>query len=56
MNLQVWKSIDAGRTFSRVRAPHGDTHIMWVDPKNSDRLINGNDGGATVSLDGGKSW
>ena len=56
MNLQVWKSIDAGRTFSRVRVPHGDTHIMWVDPKNSDRLINGNDGGATVSLDGGKSW
>ncbi len=56
MNLQVWKSIDGGRTFSRVRVPHGDTHIMWVDPKNSDRLINGNDGGGTVSLDGGKTW
>ncbi len=56
MNLQVWKSIDGGRTFQRARVPHGDTHIMWVDPKNSDRLINGNDGGATVSLDGGKSW
>jgi photosystem II stability/assembly factor-like uncharacterized protein len=56
MNLQVWKSIDAGKTFTRVRVPHGDTHVMWVDPKNSDRLINGNDGGATVSLDGGKSW
>lgn len=56
MNLQVWKSIDGGRTFSMVRVPHGDTHIMWVDPKNSDRLINGNDGGGTVSLDGGKSW
>ncbi len=56
MNLQVWKSIDAGKTFSRVRVPHGDTHIMWVDPKNPERLINGNDGGGTVSLDGGKSW
>jgi len=56
MNLQVWKSIDGGRTFTRNRVPHGDTHIMWVDPKNSDRLINGNDGGATVSLDGGRSW
>jgi photosystem II stability/assembly factor-like uncharacterized protein len=56
MNLQVWKSIDGGKTFTRSRVPHGDTHIMWVDPKNSDRLINGNDGGATVSLDGGKSW
>ena len=56
MNLQVWKSIDAGKTFTRHRVPHGDTHMMWVDPKNSDRLINGNDGGATVSLDGGKTW
>jgi len=56
MNLQVWKSIDGGKTFSRNRVPHGDTHVMWVDPKNSDRLINGNDGGATVSLDGGATW
>ena len=35
MNLQVWKSIDGGRTFSMMRMPHGDTHIMWVDPKDS---------------------
>lgn len=56
MNLQVNKSIDGGRTFTTVRVPHGDTHIMWIDPKNSDRLINANDGGATVSLDGGKTW
>lgn len=56
MNLGVWKSIDAGRTFTRVRVPHGDTHIMWVDPKDPNRLINGNDGGGTVSLDGGRTW
>ncbi len=56
MNLQVWKSIDGGKSFSRIRVPHGDTHIMWVDPKDPNRLINGNDGGATVSQDGGKSW
>ncbi|MEP7383002.1 MAG: glycosyl hydrolase [Gemmatimonadota bacterium] len=56
MNLQVWKSIDGGRTFSRLRVPHGDTHIMWVDPKDPNRLMNGNDGGGTVSLDGGTSW
>jgi len=56
MNLQVWKSIDGGKTFSRLRVPHGDTHIMWVDPNNPDRLMNGNDGGGTVSLDAGKSW
>lgn len=56
MNLSVWRSVDGGRTFERVRVPHGDTHIMWIDPKDSKRLINGNDGGATVSFDGGKTW
>ena len=56
MNLTVWKSIDAGKTFSRIRVPHGDTHTMWVDPKDPNRLINGNDGGATVSQDGGTTW
>ena len=56
MNLQVSRSIDGGRTFTTTRVPHGDTHIMWVDPKNPQRLINGNDGGATISLDGGRTW
>jgi photosystem II stability/assembly factor-like uncharacterized protein len=56
MNLSVWRSVDGGRTFSRVRVPHGDTHIMWVDPKDSRRMINGNDGGATISFDYGATW
>ena len=56
MNLGVSRSIDGGKTFSAVRVPHGDTHIMWVDPKDPNRLINGNDGGATVSQDGGQTW
>jgi photosystem II stability/assembly factor-like uncharacterized protein len=56
MNLQVSRSVDGGKTFSTVRVPHGDTHIMWIDPANSQRLINGNDGGATISYDGGATW
>jgi photosystem II stability/assembly factor-like uncharacterized protein len=56
MNLRVWRSVDGGRQFSRVNTPHGDTHIMWVDPRDSKRLINGNDGGATVSFDAGETW
>ena len=56
MNLQVHRSIDGGKTFARVRVPHGDTHQMWVDPKDGHRLINANDGGATVSLDYGATW
>ena len=56
MNLQVWRSVDGGHDWEMVRVPHGDTHIMWVDPKDPKRLINGNDGGGTVSLDGGATW
>lgn len=56
MNLQVNRSVDGGRTFATVRVPHGDTHIMWVDPKDGKRLINGNDGGATISFDYGATW
>jgi photosystem II stability/assembly factor-like uncharacterized protein len=56
MNLSVWRSVDGGRNFTRIRVPHGDTHIMWIDPRDSKRLINGNDGGATVSMDGGETW
>ena len=56
MNLQVNKSTDAGKTWKVVRAPHGDTHVLWIDPANPERMINGNDGGATVSLDGGQTW
>ena len=56
MNLSTWRSIDGGHTFTRLRVPHGDTHDLWIDPNDSKRLISGNDGGATVSLDGGESW
>jgi hypothetical protein len=56
MNLSVLKSIDGGRRRSpRSTSPHGDTHILWVDPNDPRRMILGNDGGATVSFDGGKS-
>ncbi len=56
MNLQVMRSVDGGRTFSVVRVPHGDTHIMWIDPKDNKRMINGNDGGAQISFDRGVTW
>jgi len=57
LNLQTWKSTDGGKTFARVRnIPHGDHHLLWIDPADPRRMIHGNDGGATVSLDGGESW
>ncbi|HEY8687074.1 MAG TPA: glycosyl hydrolase [Chloroflexota bacterium] len=56
LNLQCWKSIDGGRTFSAIPTPHGDNHDLWIDPRNSSRMIEGNDGGACVSVNGGESW
>ena len=56
MNLATWKSTDGGRTFTRLRVPHGDTHELWVDPHDGRRMISGNDGGATISFDGGSTW
>ena len=57
MNTAAYRSNDGGKTFTSVRAPHGDNHGLWIDPTNPNRLINGNDGGATISTDGAKtSW
>ena len=55
-NLSTWKSTDGGRNFSRVSTPHGDDHDMWFDPADPQRMIQGNDGGACVSFNGGKTW
>jgi photosystem II stability/assembly factor-like uncharacterized protein len=51
-----YKSTDAGRTWATVTTPHGDNHDLWINPRNSAIMIQSNDGGANVSLDGGRSW
>ena len=56
MNLGVYRSIDGGKSFGRMRVPHGDTHALWIDPKDNKRMINSNDGGGTISLDRGETW
>ena len=56
LDVEFFKSTDGGRTFNKIKVPHGDNHGLWIDPKNTKRMIASNDGGATVSLDGGKSW
>jgi len=55
-NLEMWKSTDAGKTFTQVATPHGDNHDLWIDPRDNQRMIQGNDGGANVSFNGGESW
>ncbi len=56
LNVGFHKSIDGGRTFSTVGVPHSDNHDLWISPDNNQRMINGNDGGANVSIDGGRNW
>ncbi|GAI38941.1 unnamed protein product, partial [marine sediment metagenome] len=56
LNTSLYKSVDGGKTFEIIRAPHGDHHDLWLNPYDSDIMVNGNDGGACVSYNGGKSW
>ncbi|HZU50331.1 MAG TPA: hypothetical protein VE968_00500, partial [Sphingomicrobium sp.] len=51
-----FKSVDGGKTFKTERTPHGDNHDVWINPRNSNYMIQSNDGGANISLDGGKTW
>jgi photosystem II stability/assembly factor-like uncharacterized protein len=56
LNTGAFRSTDGAKNFELLPAPHGDHHGLWIDPTNSDRIINSNDGGATITLDGGKTW
>ena len=54
--IQAWRSDDAGRSFTMMTTPHSDNHDLWIDPRDPQRMIEGNDGGACVSFDGGETW
>jgi len=56
LNAPMLKSIDGGRNFRPVPTPHGDNHDLWINPTNNQNMINGNDGGANISFNGGKTW
>lgn len=53
---KLWKSTDGGRTFGQLNTPYVDQHALWVDANDPQRMIVGNDGGGSVSFDGGRSW
>jgi photosystem II stability/assembly factor-like uncharacterized protein len=56
LNVQCWKSVDGGKTFDVTPTPHGDNHALWIDPRDSRRRIQGDDGGAYVTFDDGRHW
>lgn len=55
-NVELLVSHDGGKTIKKVATPHGDNHALWINPDSTKIMIEGNDGGATVSLNGGRSW
>jgi photosystem II stability/assembly factor-like uncharacterized protein len=55
-NTGFYRSTDGGKTFTALAAPHGDHHGLWIDPLDPQRMINANDGGVSITVDGGKSW
>ncbi len=54
--MRFLKSIDGGKTFGTVRTLHGDNHDLWINPDSPDIMVQANDGGAHVSLDGARTW
>jgi photosystem II stability/assembly factor-like uncharacterized protein len=56
LNVSFLRSRDGGRTFQSIRTPHSDHHDLWIDPKDPNRMIVADDGGAQVSFDGGTNW
>ena len=56
LNTGAFRSVDGGKTFTLLPGRHGDHHGLWIDPENPARLGNANDGGASISMDGGKTW
>ncbi len=55
-NVGIYVSHDAGKKLIALHPPHGDNHVLWINPNNPQIFVEGNDGGATVTLNGGKAW
>lgn len=56
LNTSVYRSVDGGKTFEDIPVPHGDTHDLWIHPDDPDRMIIADDGGAQVTVNGGRTW
>ena len=56
MSEGYFKSTDGGKTWRSERTPHGDNHDLWINPNSPDIMVQSNDGGANVTLNGGRTW
>lgn len=51
-----WTSYDGGTSWKKIKAAHADHHDLWINPIDTSFMIAGNDGGGSVSIDGGDNW
>jgi len=56
LNVGFYKSKDAGKTLTGIGSTHSDNHDLWINPENPDCMIEANDGGASVTYNGGETW
>ncbi|MFY9529577.1 MAG: hypothetical protein WAR24_11770 [Candidatus Acidiferrales bacterium] len=56
LNTGMFRSTDGGKSFNVIAARHGDRHDLWIDRTNPQRMIEADDGGASITTDGGQSW
>ena len=56
LNTSLYRSVDAGTTFTPIPVPHGDVHDLWIHPDDPDRMVVANDGGGQVTVNGGTTW
>lgn len=56
LSAPALRSLDGGRTWEYIDGPHGDYHDLWINPENPKNMIIADDGGASVSVNFGKTW
>src|SRR5262249_4312442 len=56
MGSVIIKSTAGGVTYHEVQTPHSDQHTLWINPSNADNMVETNDGGTVITLDGGATW
>ena len=57
VSARLWLSIDGGNTFKQIsKQTHVDFHALWIDPRDTSRIWQGQDGGIAVSYDRARTW
>jgi len=56
LSFQLEKSTDGGDSFAAIETRHVDIHDLWIDPRNPGRMIVADDGGASVTINSGRTW